>query len=107
MTWLLAVSVIALPLLPASARADQREVELGFECFGYQTSSTRLNRDNVLRLDSTEGLLGAALGVKETHGALKLVARGYVERSVFSTHDPRVIEQAHRVVRLADGRLVP
>jgi len=26
---------------------------------------------------------------------------------IFSTHDPRVMSQAHRVVRLADGRILP
>jgi putative ABC transport system ATP-binding protein len=35
------------------------------------------------------------------------ITRGQRTTFIFSTHDPRVMAHAHRVVRLEDGRLVP
>jgi hypothetical protein len=65
-----------------SARAGSREVSLGLEEFHYRTAQTPLNRGNLLGLERNEDLLRATLGWKETHGALRLVFRGFVERAL-------------------------
>jgi hypothetical protein len=70
----------ALILGACAASAGEREIELGFEGFGYKTALTPLNPDNVLGLDDVEGLARAALSWKEVHGPARVVLRGYVER---------------------------
>jgi hypothetical protein len=66
--------------LASPARAGSREIALGFEEFHYRTAETALNRGNVLGLEEDEDLLRATIGWKESHGALRLVARGFVEK---------------------------
>ena len=70
----------ALILGACAASAGEREIEVGFEAFGYRTAATPLNPDNVLGLDDVEGLARAALSWKEVHGPARVVFRGYVER---------------------------
>ena len=74
-------AALALALLPAGAFAQTRQLELGVESFAYRSATTPLNRENVLGLDDTPGLGRLAVGWRETHGSLRAVFRGYVERT--------------------------
>lgn len=73
-------------LAAAPAWASPREFEVGLENFYYPTTETPLNRDNVLGLEESEDQLRGALSWKESHGGLRAVVRGFVERD-FGTAD--------------------
>lgn len=74
----------------ASAAPARPEVEVGCELFANRTGTTRLDPDNLLRLDNTEGLGRVSLGIKQRVGTrLRLVARGFLERTL-SASDNRV-----------------
>jgi hypothetical protein len=64
-----------------------REIEIGLENYYYPTAETPLNRDDVLGLGDYEDLLRGAVAWKESHGALRVVYRGYVEKDFGSTSD--------------------
>lgn len=81
----LAWIVAALAANPAGA--SPRELEVGLENFYYPSTETPLNRDNVLGLDDNEDLLRGAVSWKETHGGLRVVFRGYVERDFGAADD--------------------
>ena len=68
--------LIALP-----APAQTRQLELGLECFAYESATTPLNRENALGLDAHPGLGRLAVGWRETHGSFRAVFRGYVEQT--------------------------
>jgi hypothetical protein len=72
----------ALSIAGCVAGAGEREIELGFEGFGYRTAATPLNPDNMLGLDAYEGLVRGALNCKEVHGHARVVFRGFVERKL-------------------------
>ena len=77
----LALAAIAVVCLSAPASAQSRQLELGLEGFGYESTASAINRDNVLGLDRYPGLGRFAVGWKETHGGFRAVFRGYVERT--------------------------
>jgi hypothetical protein len=96
-------ALVAL-LLAAPAHAGSREVSLGVEEFHYRTEATPLNRDNVLGLDPEEDLLRGTLGWKETHGALRLVFRGFVEKRLSSGTDAEgTVREAYAQYGFGDG----
>jgi hypothetical protein len=73
--------VAAVLLLAAGrVRAGDREVELGVESLYYRTTTTLLNRDNVLRLDRDQEVLRGTLQYEESLGAARVVFQGFVER---------------------------
>jgi hypothetical protein len=95
---------LALALLAAPASAGSREVSVGVEEFHYRTEATPLNRDNVLGLDRDEDLLRATLGWKESHGALRLVFRGFVEKRLSSGTDAEgTVREAYAQYGFGDG----
>jgi hypothetical protein len=95
---------LAMVLLAVPARAGSREVSLGVEEFHYRTEATPLNRDNVLGLDRDEDLLRGTLGWKETHGALRLVFRGFVEKRLSSGTDAEgTVREAYAQYGFGDG----
>ena len=98
---------VALSLLAAPAFAGSREVSIGAEEFHYRTEATALNRDNVLGLDEDEDLLRATLGWKETHGALRLVFRGFLEKRLSSGADAEAtVREAYAQYGFGDGMSV-
>jgi hypothetical protein len=95
---------LALVLLSAPARAGSREVSVGTEEFHYRTEATALNRDNLLGLSSDEDLLRGTLGWKESHGALRLVFRGFVEKRLASGADATgTVREAYAQYAFGDG----
>jgi hypothetical protein len=67
-------------LLPATALAATRQVEVGVENLYYRTADSPLNRGNLLGLEPDEDLLRGALLWRESRGRARGVFRGYVER---------------------------
>ncbi|HLA79048.1 MAG TPA: hypothetical protein VJU18_15835 [Vicinamibacteria bacterium] len=99
---LLGVGLLALAWAPAGA--GQPEIELGFENLLYRTARTRLNRDNLLGLDPSEDLLRGGLGVKQTWGSARLVAKGYLERRIGSQdRTEATLRQAYLQYSFGDG----
>lgn len=96
--------LLAAVLLAAPAHAGSREVSVGVEEFHYRTEATPLNRDNALGLDRDEDLLRGTLGWKETHGGLRLVFRGFVEKRLASGSDAEATaREAYAQYSFGDG----
>jgi hypothetical protein len=72
---------LAVLLSSLHVLAQERQLEVGVESFAYESATTALNRDDVLRLDDYPGLGRLAVGWRETHGSFRAVFRGYVERT--------------------------
>lgn len=97
-------AALALCLAAVPASAGTREVALGFEEFHYRTAETALNRGNVLGLERDEDLLRGTLGWKESHGALRLVFRGFLEKRLASgAQADGTVREAYAQYGFGDG----
>src|SRR5262245_7050921 len=98
------VTLLAAAALAPPAAAGSRQIEVGAENFYYRTDETALNRGNILGLAPGEDLLRGTLGWKESHGALRAVFRGFVERRLGEDGDTEArARQAYLQYDWGDG----
>ena len=76
------LAAVALTLVPATAGAASRQVEIGVENLYYRTAASPLNRGNLLGLDPNEDLLRGTLHWREARGRARGVFRGLVEQRI-------------------------
>ena len=99
------VLLCLLPALPSGARAD--DLEVGLENFLYRSSSSLLNRGNVLGLAPTENLMRLTSGVRVERGPFTARVAAFVERESGKNDESRVVaRQAFVDYKSADGFLV-